>query len=376
LDRLVADWYVDRQQAERDPQMPSSSMTAAHHDERRALVARARAMLRADGTLHGPELVVAGVAFCAGDEVIVKVADRRLRPKNGSRDSYIRNGTRGTVLSVGHDYLTVDFEHRGPVTVPRSYLEQKVAPGVHGVLLHSYCLTTFAAQGATFATTRHLGTDHSSGAEIYVGLTRGRHGVALYALRRADLVPPVLDDDLPRLVDETDAARALANSAASSRTERLAREIDPLATEAARLADRDTVSGLVTMRGGDAPNETLAERAETVAVHRLGARALSEPPEVVGRVLGPRPVETETDEPSLAEHWERVVGAVVSYRADYKPRRFPSGPTEELIGLRELSSDPECWDHVDRAIEGFLVNRPELLSTTARALAMTVDIER
>ncbi len=237
LDAMTTDWYVHRQRAAADPEFARSSMTAAHHDERRALVARARALLKADGTLHGPELVAAGMAFCAGDEVIAKVPDRSLRPAHGERTSFVKNGTRGTVVTVDQDHLVVDFEHRGQITVPRRYLDPEVAPGIRGGLLHSYCLTTYAAQGDTYGAARHLGTDRSSRAELYVGLTRGRHDVTLYAVGREQFMGQVVDDDLPRLSAETEAARAMAASAAAGGAERLAREMDPMVGQAFSLVD-------------------------------------------------------------------------------------------------------------------------------------------
>lgn len=60
-------------------------MPAAHHDERRAPVDRAWALLRADGTLHGPQMWVAGTSYCAFDEVIAKIPDRSLRPAGDDR---------------------------------------------------------------------------------------------------------------------------------------------------------------------------------------------------------------------------------------------------------------------------------------------------
>ena len=150
FDSLVADWYVDRQRTRDEPTFERSSMTAAHHDERRALVDRARAFLRADGTLHGVEMTVAGTSYCAGDEVIAKVPDRSLRPTGGDRQSFVKNGSRGTVVTVAEDHLMVDFEHRGEIRIPRSYLEQDFGHGAKGALLHSYCLTTYAAQGDVY----------------------------------------------------------------------------------------------------------------------------------------------------------------------------------------------------------------------------------
>lgn len=70
-------------------------MTAEHHAERRELNLRARALLVADGTLTGPELCVAGLAFRAGDEVIARVPNRELRAEGANRNAYVRNGSLG-----------------------------------------------------------------------------------------------------------------------------------------------------------------------------------------------------------------------------------------------------------------------------------------
>jgi conjugative relaxase-like TrwC/TraI family protein len=345
LDTMTADWYVDRQRAAADPTFSQSSMTAAHHDERRALVARARALLRADGTIHGPELVVAGMAFQAGDEVIAKVPDRSLCPKD-DRSAFVKNGTRGAVVSVGQNHLVVDFEHRGEITVPLSYLEQEVAPGVRGGLLHSYCLTTYAAQGDTYGAARHLGTDHSSRAELYVGLTRGRHDVTLYAVGREQFVGQVVDDDMPRLNVETDAARAMAASAAAGGAERLAREVDPTVGQALSLADRCTLAELkagVETAGTDHP---LYARAFEIATERIGAQAIAEPSSSILRELGPRPHELEE-----RDLWDTAVREVAVYQSLYATHPFPLGATNELIGLKARSPDPEAWDAVDRAVK-------------------------
>ncbi len=294
----------------------------------RTLAARARALLRADGTLHGPELVAAGTAFQAGDEVMAKVADRRLRPAGGDPTTFVRNGTRGTVVSVGQDHLVVDFEHRGKVTVPRSYVEHEVAPGVRGGLLHSYCLTTYAARGATYGSARHLGSDRSSRAELYVGLTRGRHDVTLYAVGREEVVGQVVDD-LPRLVPETDAARAMAASAAASCTEQLAREVDP---DAARIQ-------------------------------------IDAPPDVV-RHLGRRPAGDEA-----ARRWDDALRCVVDYRAHFAIRTFPGDPTSELVGLRALATDHEAWDKVNRAVDRYFAKRPIVDLAPTREANWTLEID-
>src|SRR5262249_52868376 len=81
LDTLCADWYVDRLRHRADPERVSrSSMVAENHVERRALNYRARVMLRADGTLRGDDVNVAGQRFAVGDEVICRTPAHQLHP--------------------------------------------------------------------------------------------------------------------------------------------------------------------------------------------------------------------------------------------------------------------------------------------------------
>ena len=379
---MTADWYVDRQRAESDPAFERSSMTAAHHDERRALVDRARAMLRADGTLHGPELVAAGIRFSAGDEVMAKVPDRSLRPEGGERASFVKNGTRGTVLEVGQDHLRVDFEHRGPIDVPRPYLEQEVAPGVRGGLLHSYCLTTYAAQGDTYGAARHLGTDHSSRAELYVGLTRGRHDASPYAVRRTDVMTTVLDDDLPRLRDDTSVARAMAASAAGGGTERLGREVDPMVMEASSLADRHSIGELAAMVGADIDGQqSVLRRAYELARHRVAAEAVIDPPSIVREMLGDRPShergeQAEGTRQSPRDLWDNAVGAVALYNSSHDCRSAPSeNPTNELIGLRALAPDLDAWDRVDSVVGEYMAIVPRIEVAQGLDLGLGIELE-
>jgi hypothetical protein len=382
FDALVADWYVDRQRATADPAFERSSMTAAHHDERRGLVERARTLLRADGTLHGPQMKAAGTTFCAGDEVMAKVPDRTLRPEGGDRQSFVKNGSRGTVREVGDDHLLVDFEHRGEIRVTRSYLEQEVGHGVKGALLHSYCLTTYAAQGDTYGAARHLGSDHSTRAELYVGLTRGRHDVALYAVRRSEVATPIVDDDLPRLRDDTNAARAMAASAAAGGVERLAREIDPLAREAASVATCLQLNEIMAMvDGADEASLPLARRAYSVATGRIAAQAVAEPSDAVLRMLGHRPPAGELTDPSEPgpmprELWDQAVSAVALYQATHHSRPFPSdNPTDELIGLRAFSPDPEAWVKVDASVGHYIEIAPNVEMDNPQQLDFTLGLE-
>lgn len=223
-DLLTCAWYAERTRRITEPERRRSAMTAEHHLERRELNERARALLAAEGTLIGPELCVAGLSFRAGDEVIARAAERSLRAEGAPRNAYVRNGSLGTVVAVRDEELIIDFERWGRVTVPMSYLERKVAPGVIGGLQHAYALTTHAAQGETFALAAPLITDASSGEGIYVGITRGQFDLRAVVVRRQHLAHPITDDGMPTLRDETGALLATKRRLARSSPERLASE--------------------------------------------------------------------------------------------------------------------------------------------------------
>ncbi|MFN0029840.1 MAG: MobF family relaxase, partial [Acidimicrobiales bacterium] len=202
LDALAADWYVDRQTHRNNPEgVPSSRMIAEHHHERRALNTRAQALLRADGTLTGEGVRIGESTFHVGDEVIARAQNRKLRPAGGDRNSYIRNGTTGTVTAItgktGRQDLIVIFADRGPIRVPHDWLTLPVRPGVVGGLAPAYAVTSHAAQGDTYRSGRIIANDASNPQAVYVGLTRGTNDTRIYTVKRD---PPTIDTDpkLPR----------------------------------------------------------------------------------------------------------------------------------------------------------------------------------
>jgi conjugative relaxase-like TrwC/TraI family protein len=312
LDRLVADWYADRQQRRERPELPASSMVAEHHHERLQLNDRARALLLADGTLAGPALMVDGAQFQTGDEVIARLQDRRLRPAGGGRNSYVRNGTRGVVVDVvGLDSATpglrVDFEGRGMVDVPWTYLSAEIRPGVHGGLAHSYALTSYAAQGETYEAARHLATERSSRPGVYVGLSRGMGDARLYVTRSAALDPEAAPEHgLPQPEPTEPAQQAVVRRLARDDVPQVASELDPDLRDVARLASDVDVGQLLRR----ADNDHLAARAFELAVDRLAERSCANPPADLLEVLGPRPPHG-----TARERWDRAVGAVAAYRS-------------------------------------------------------------
>jgi conjugative relaxase-like TrwC/TraI family protein len=321
LDRLVADWYLDRQLRALEPIRLASSMVAEHHTERRELNARARALLTEDGTLSGPVLSVAGQELQAGDEVICRTGDRSLFPE-GRPERYLRNGTRGTIVAVAdrRSALVVDFAGRGRIEVPAEFLGRPLRIGATGGLTHAYALTSHAAQGATFETARHLASDASSRAGVYVGLTRGRTDVRLYMVRRRDLDDDRALDAFPRLNDRKTALDSLTEKLVADRGEVLALDIDPDAEAVAR-ALHDVHDASINAR--------VLARAEEHREFVADLAACLHPPPSIVRALGERPAAGPE-----REVWDRAVSAVTAYRARNVAAADPTskGAVERLLG--------------------------------------------
>jgi conjugative relaxase-like TrwC/TraI family protein len=317
LDKLAADWWIDRRTRRANPALAPSSMVAEHHRERRALNARARLMLQAAGELTGPTLVAGAHEFRAGDEVICRAPAKHLHPP-GAPHRYLRNGTRGTVSAVHTQgngeasTLTVDFENRGAITVPREFLTLELRPGIVGGLTHSYALTSHAAQGQTHEAARTLATDGSSRPGLYVGLTRGRSDARMYAVRRRDvLADPDADDHMPRLDDEKHILQAITDRLTTSTHEQLATTIDPQARDIAATRSEHTLAVLVQRHraAADATQRVLLARAVRAERDSIARRAQLHPdPDLVARI-GKRP---RSDPDRRA--WNAAVAAVALHR--------------------------------------------------------------
>ncbi len=344
LDQLAADWYVDHRATRRDGGT-ESRMIAEHHHERRALNARAQALLRADGTLTGPGVRIGEARFHVGDTVIARAANRTLHP-DGNPKNYIRNGTVGTITAIdgraGHERLTVDFEHRGPVTVPRTWLTEQIRPGVAGGLAPAYAVTSHAAQGDTYRSGRMLATDTSATEAVYVGLTRGTHDARLYSVKQE---PATVDSDpqLPRITDPRTATEAL--------TEQLSR---PKPTDLATVADPDIARVLYLTRlplpSLEASDDPLARRAAAIVGDRITTAARAQADPVVRDQLGPRPTTNSV-------RWDRAVNEIALYRT-----RWPSDDTRVVPARPDAASATQRQDH-QRLVGAVLDARVEALST-------------
>ena len=103
LDTLTADWYVSWRRHLADPDsVRPSRMLAETHAARRELNTRAQVLLHADGIITGAGITLGDSTFHVGDRVMARTQNRELRPDGGDRNSYVRNGTKGTIISIGH----------------------------------------------------------------------------------------------------------------------------------------------------------------------------------------------------------------------------------------------------------------------------------
>ena len=354
-DLLACAWYTERRLREADAGRPSSSMIAEHHHERSELNLRARALLKADGTLTGPELVVGGAGFQRNDEVIARVGDRSMRAEGAGRDQWVRNGSRGVVREVAAEHLIVEFERWGRVTVPSSYIDREVVPGIRGGLAHSYALTTYAVQGATMAAAMPLLTDASTREGTYVSLTRPQLDLNAICIRYDRVVPAVVDDELPAVRGEARDLEATARSLERDRRERLASQSDPSARRVNELAASMTLDviedALDSTGDGD---EELLGRALRERLRLVGLHGVTNPdPDVVAR-LGPRPVERER-----RRTWDAAAGAVAIYRERRLVAAVPTGRVEWALGPRpEQPLDGEDYDRCAALVVAALVQFP------------------
>lgn len=333
-DAMVADWYVARLRGERDP------MIAGPNATRRALNDRARAVLKAEGDLRGPALLVGGREFLAGDEVVARRNDRSLHAPG--RRAFVKNGSAGTVreVDVERGELLIDFEREGSVRLPASYLAS-------GHLEHGYARTTYLAQGATLGAGRYHPTDMSRFEEGYVALTRARHQTRLYVVEgEVDITDDAghyaLEPDRPSL-DEV--ARAMTERGAKA----TAHELDSFAAAAAGAAGRPATEvdgrlGALSLTGvADEVERAVLLRARAMQRMRANLEDELDRPVVLERVLGPRPLDGSV----RAYDWDEA--------ANFVRRRWTetgwsppdhAASVDELLGPAPIAQ--EDWHSVDQ----------------------------
>ncbi|MEW6475343.1 MAG: MobF family relaxase [Actinomycetota bacterium] len=213
LDAMVADWYTDRLAGIDAP------MIAGPNSMRRRLNARARALLKADGTLTGPALRIGGAEFCTGDDVVARENNRRLHAPG--RRAFVKNGSRGIVTEVNPDAhtVTVAFAKEGTIRLPTEYLQR-------GKLEHAYAQTNFLAQGLDQRRTKYHPTDASRFEEGYVGLTRAVEETRVYLVEGTQ---EHADRDLVHAPDELveTGLEAITTALGRRGAQVLAHDLDP-----------------------------------------------------------------------------------------------------------------------------------------------------
>lgn len=170
IDTAYAAW-------QRDSRAGLSSILIA--DSREAVTAlnqRARADLVLAGRVRGEQEIALhdGTAATAGDVIITRKNDRRLRSGNGSQ--WVRNGTRWVVTRVRDDgSITIRPTTRrfgDGIVLPAAYVAEFVDLG--------YAVTAHRAQGTTTDTAHCVVTSATTRENFYVGMTRGRENNHVY----------------------------------------------------------------------------------------------------------------------------------------------------------------------------------------------------
>ena len=246
----------------------------------------------------------------------------------------------------------MEFPGRGTVRVDWTYLNHEFDDGRTGGLGHAYAITADRSQGSTMHAARAVGTDTTSRAAFYVMVSRGERDVAAYLVADRDLALNADDEQwLPVLRHPGGPFQAVVDHLELSRTERLASDLDPVASAAQTLRRGRTLAELAAIRratettahvADDKPTVTfvVARRAELAEEAAIGARAVARPrPELVAR-LGPRPAGGDH-----RRTWDQALRAVAAYQARWETEPGPPGYGQQAgwaIGARP-ADERSAW---------------------------------
>ncbi|MBE1874487.1 MobF family relaxase [Myceligenerans pegani] len=175
----------------------ASVLVATDTETVRALNERARAeRLHIGATDAGRAVRLAdGLDASAGDVVITRRNDRRLRTRSGD---WVRNGSRWTVAKVRDDGSVVvrqpGAKYGRTVVLPADYAAEHLDLG--------YAITTHRTQGVTVATAHLLAAPGMTREHLYVGLTRGRENNTVYLATDtgADITPDDYEEPTARAI--------------------------------------------------------------------------------------------------------------------------------------------------------------------------------
>ena len=230
--------------------------------------------------------------------------------------------------------------------MPFEYLDHDFGDGRRGGLAHAYALTADRAQGSTMSSALAVTTDATSRQALYVMLSRAKHEVAAYVVRRRDLeIDPTDETWLPILPDSRTAMERVAARLKASRAERLASDLDPDAWAAHTLASQHTLAEVTTLRREATPGDNpgmppaIVRRAEHILEARVASAARLDPPAAVVDRLGPRPVIG-----AKRAAWDHAVGARAVLDARYPDGRPDRDDANDVRWHRLRSSAQRMVD--------------------------------
>lgn len=172
-----------------------SVLVAGDNETVRAVNERARTeRLQTGATERGRSVRLAdGLQASAGDVVITRRNDRRLRTRNGS---WVRNGDRWALVDVRDDGSVVvrrpEANYGNTIVLPAAYAAEHLDLG--------YAVTTYRAQGLTVDTSHLITGPGMTREHLYVGLTRGRENNTAYIITDTplEITPDDYEDPTPR----------------------------------------------------------------------------------------------------------------------------------------------------------------------------------
>lgn len=192
IDAAYTAWRNDTRQG-LDTVLVTEAAETVHALNQRA---RAERILVGDTEAGREAVLVGGACASAGDLIITRKNDRRLRSLRGG---WVRNGDRWKVIDVHPDGSLVvrrqDRRWAATLTLPAEYVDEHVDLG--------YAITAHRAQGLTVDTAHVVVFASITRENLYVSMTRGRDSnIAYVALDKPDDShgPPHPDDVTGRTV--------------------------------------------------------------------------------------------------------------------------------------------------------------------------------
>jgi conjugative relaxase-like TrwC/TraI family protein len=188
-ERVIALWTAARERYGNGEVL----MVTRRNRDAAALNTAARAVLRAEGQISGPDIEVRARDRENKPVTLNLATGDQIRFGEGIRRHGIRNGTRGTVEVIGVDEygevrIAVRLEDGRRIKDAYAALVRDTVPGRPAAptlprITLATAGTAYSVQGRTASTCVYYGATASDARELYVGLTRHRHDAWLVVER-------------------------------------------------------------------------------------------------------------------------------------------------------------------------------------------------